>query len=623
MRSKVLDRRWRRLSILAIFIAGAPVLAQSVVISQIYGGGGNEGATLRNDFIELFNRGAAGVDITNWSVQYAAAKGSNWMVSTLSGLILPGQYYLVQEEQGKSGSVRPPAPDATGGINLSATSGKVALVNNSAALSGVAPAGPNILDVVGYGAADFSEGAAAPELSNTTAVIRRSSGCTDTANNYADFTTAAPSPRNTSSPLHPCVMGTLPSISAVTNAASFLAGPVSPGELVTIFGSNIGPVQAAGLELTPDGSHVTDSIANTRVLFDGVAAPLIYVSGNQLTAVVPFLMVGHSTTSLQVEMGGQRSGAVILPVASTSPGIFSANQSGQGPAAVLNQDLSANTPLNPARAGSFISIYGTGGGQTNPPGEDGKITGSLVDMLNAPAHAQIGGAEAEVSYAGTASGLISGVLQFNVRVPGTLPTADGETLVLHLGDAASQPGITVAVRNPDSTAACGEPCGEERWSVKNLTDADVAKINFTPAATTVGALLSLDAPPHLPEDQRIAPTELQALQVTARLVGFKLEDDMDFHVVIADPADSSRTMIVEIPSPDCGSACRSGHSPEFIAARNALVQRFGAAKSIFKNLPSTLVSITGIGFFDFIHGQTGVAANGIELHPVLHIKFLE
>jgi hypothetical protein len=156
-----------------------------------------------------------------------------------------------------------------------------------------------------------------------------------------------------------------------------------------------------------------------------------------------------------------------------------------------------------------------------------------------------------------------------------------------------------------------------------LTDADARNADFLPTTTTVNYLLSLPAPSQLPDDQRIAPIELEAFQVTARLVGFKLEDDMDFHVVIADPADTNRTMIVEIPSPNCVDACRSGHSTEFAVARSAMNQRFGAATSIFRQLPSVLVSITGIGFFDYVHGQTGVASNGIELHPVLRIQFLE
>lgn len=611
----------------SFFLFVLPVLAQTssrnVVISQIYGGGGNSGSRLSNDFVELFNRGATEVDITNWSIQYAAASGSSWMVTGLIGSIGAGQYYLVQEAPGATASAQLPPADASGSTNLSAMSGKVALVDNLAPLSGSAPTDANIMNLVGYGKVDFSEGSAAQELNNTTAAVRRDGGCADTGNNSSDFATSSPNPRNTGSPRNACVMTITPTISAVTNAASFLAGPVSPGELVTLFGSNIGPVEPAGITLSTDGSHVTDLLSDTRVLFGGIAAPLIYVSAIQITAVVPYGVDGQATTSLQVEFAGQLSHQITLQVSRTELGIFSANQSGQGQSAVLNQDLSANTPLNPAVAGTFVSIYGTGGGQTKPAGEDGKITGSILDLLNALVEVEIGGSQAAVSYAGAAPGLISGLFQVNARVPDNVATGDANPLLLRAGDSSAQPGITVAVHNPNPDLVCGEACGEERWPIKNLTDADAGKVNLTPTATTVQYLVSQPPPSHLPEDQRIAPIELQVFQVTARLVGFEREADMDFHVVIADPTNSRVTMIVEIPSPECADACRSGHSPEFSAARTAMTQRFGAASTAFQQLPSSLVSITGVGFFDFVHGQTGVAANGIELHPVLRIQFLD
>ncbi|MGH9675148.1 MAG: lamin tail domain-containing protein, partial [Bryobacteraceae bacterium] len=167
-----------------ILVFSLPVAAQTgspdIVISQIYGGGGNAGATLRNDFIELFNRGASPVDITGWSVQYASATGVNWQVTRLTGMLEPGQYYLVQEAQGAGGTTALPAPDATGEIAMSATAAKIALVNNETALTGGSPTGANIIDFAGYGTADFSETRPAPGLSNTTAALRRGGGCTDT-----------------------------------------------------------------------------------------------------------------------------------------------------------------------------------------------------------------------------------------------------------------------------------------------------------------------------------------------------------------------------------------------------------------------------------------------------------
>jgi predicted extracellular nuclease len=169
----------------------------SVTISQVYGGGGNAGATYTHDFIELYNRSASPVDVTGWSVQYASSGGSSWQVTPVSGVIQPGTYYLVQQAAGSGGTVPLPPPDASGSILMAAGSGKVALVAAAGALTGSCPAVPSIVDFVGFGSANCAEGnAATPTLSNTTAAIREDGGATDTNNNAADFVTGPPSPKN-------------------------------------------------------------------------------------------------------------------------------------------------------------------------------------------------------------------------------------------------------------------------------------------------------------------------------------------------------------------------------------------------------------------------------------------
>lgn len=196
----------------------ASAASPNVLISQVYGGGGNSGATLKNDFIELFNRGNTSVSLTGWSVQYASSAGTTWQVTALSGSIAPGQYFLVQEGAGAGGTTALPAPDATGGIAMSATAGKVALVSATAALTGACPGG--LVDFVGFGsAANCFEGAGpTPTLSNTIAALRAIGGCTDTDNNNSDFATGAPNPRNTSSPLNTCPTSNLaPTITAPAN----------------------------------------------------------------------------------------------------------------------------------------------------------------------------------------------------------------------------------------------------------------------------------------------------------------------------------------------------------------------------------------------------------------------
>jgi predicted extracellular nuclease len=188
----------------AIGVTPKPVEAEGIMrISQVYGGGGNSGATLTNDFIELFNAGDTAVDITGWSVQYASSTGTTWQVTQLTGVVQPGRYYLVQEAQGAGGTEPLPTPDATGSIAMSGSSGKVALVDSTTALSGSCPSG--IVDFLGYGTANCFEGTGAtPSLSNTTAAIRKSNGCMDEDDNASDFEVDSPNPRNSSSPENLC-----------------------------------------------------------------------------------------------------------------------------------------------------------------------------------------------------------------------------------------------------------------------------------------------------------------------------------------------------------------------------------------------------------------------------------
>jgi len=180
-----------------------------VVLSRVYGGGGNAGAYWKSDFVELHNDGDQPQSLAGWSVQYASATGSSWSVQSLtSGTVAAGGYFLLQEATGSGGTASLPNPDVTGTLSLAATAGKVALVASTTALSGTCPTGGSLRDFVGYGTtANCYEGAgptAAP--SNTTAVTRNGSGCADTNSNSADFTVgvcdATTPPRNSgSSPL--------------------------------------------------------------------------------------------------------------------------------------------------------------------------------------------------------------------------------------------------------------------------------------------------------------------------------------------------------------------------------------------------------------------------------------
>ncbi|MDX6444589.1 MAG: hypothetical protein QOH71_1663 [Blastocatellia bacterium] len=195
----------------------SPAISPAVVVSQVYGGGGNSGATFRNDFIELFNYTSATVDVSNWSVQYSSASGTSWQVTNLcpSGntcTIAPGHYYLIQEAQGAGGTTTLPSPDASGGISMSASAGKVALVSSTNGLTGACPSAASMIDLVGYGTATCFEGtAAALAPGNSTAVVRINSGCTDTDKNNSDFITGAPNPRNSQAASTTCGVSPSPS----------------------------------------------------------------------------------------------------------------------------------------------------------------------------------------------------------------------------------------------------------------------------------------------------------------------------------------------------------------------------------------------------------------------------
>ena len=178
-----------------------------VVISQVYGGGGNSGAKYTNDFIELFNRGSVAQDLTGWSVQYASTSGTTWAVTNLGSFSLqPGQYCLVQGASEAAVGSALPTPDVIGTLNLSATNGKVLLANVTTAQNVANPTGSQIIDKVGYGSANGYETTAMAVLSNTKSGQRLNTGCTDTNNNSTDFTTATPAPRNSSTAVNTCVL---------------------------------------------------------------------------------------------------------------------------------------------------------------------------------------------------------------------------------------------------------------------------------------------------------------------------------------------------------------------------------------------------------------------------------
>lgn len=221
-------------------------VSSQVVISQIYGGGGNSGATYTHDFVELFNRGQEPVNIGGWSIQYASAAGTGWasQITILPDFELqPGQYFLVQQAQGTGGTDPLPTPDfiPADPIAMSGTNLKLVLANSSVPVEGANPTNDNIVDLVGLGTANGYEGAVGPAISNTTAAFRKENGCQDTNNNAEDFITAVPAPRNSSSEFHVCPVvaveavvvtteGGVPAVINTDNGTLQLVATVTPAD---------------------------------------------------------------------------------------------------------------------------------------------------------------------------------------------------------------------------------------------------------------------------------------------------------------------------------------------------------------------------------------------------------
>jgi uncharacterized protein (TIGR03437 family) len=232
----------------------------------------------------------------------------------------------------------------------------------------------------------------------------------------------------------------------VVNGATFQPGPVAPGEIVSLFGSAIGPPTPALLTLT-NPRLVANSLEGLQVFFDGVPAPLLYASAQQVNVVVPYSVSGKSSTELQLEYLGVASNPVTLQVAATAPGVFSITGSGVGPGAILNtRDGTVNSALNPAARGDWVSIFATGAGVTNPGSVDGIVAALPLPVPIANVSATMGGLPCALNFEGAAPGLVSGVLQINAQVPAGLTPGPAVPVQVSIGSANSAPSVTLAVQ---------------------------------------------------------------------------------------------------------------------------------------------------------------------------------
>lgn len=242
------------------------------------------------------------------------------------------------------------------------------------------------------------------------------------------------------------VSGAAPQIfeGGVLNAASFIGGGVAPGEIIVIYGNGLGPATLLTESITPLATF-SNYVGQTSVFFDGVPAPVIYASAGQSAVVVPYSVAGRTQTQLILDYQGRSSNAVTLPVTAAAPGLFSANSSGTGNGSIVNQDGTINSPTNPAAKSSTIALYGTGAGQTSPPGVDGEIANSVYPAPVLPVTVTIGGIGAQVTYAGAAPTLVAGIIQIDAVIPSGVPSG-AVPVVVTVGTAQSQAGLTVAVQ---------------------------------------------------------------------------------------------------------------------------------------------------------------------------------
>ncbi|MCW5980512.1 MAG: hypothetical protein KIT09_20700 [Bryobacteraceae bacterium] len=230
----------------------------------------------------------------------------------------------------------------------------------------------------------------------------------------------------------------------VAGAADYSTGAVAPGQAIVAYGAGYGPPEIAGARLDEAG-RVATTLAQTRVLFDDAAAPLLYAVNGQVSAMVPFGLTPGGVTRMEIEYQGVRSPPVFLRVLAAAPGLLTADSSGVGQGAALNQDGSFNSTSNPAAPGDIVVMFGSGGGQTDPPGVDGRIAGPPLPALTQEAQVFIDGEEAEIVYVGPAPDLVEGVFQVNARIPANTRrgrNADAEVIV---GGFRSQPGVTIAI----------------------------------------------------------------------------------------------------------------------------------------------------------------------------------
>ncbi len=243
----------------------------------------------------------------------------------------------------------------------------------------------------------------------------------------------------------------VPSVAALVNGASFLDGPVAPGEMVTLFGTRLGPDSLTSFVAPAPGSGIATTLAGTTVFFDGKAAPILFTSARQVAVMVPYDVAGKTITQISVDFGGFLSSVIARNVAASAPGLFTATGSGSGQLAAFVVDeatgaVTLNSEASAASKGGLVVFYATGEGIPTPASSDGRIVTTASPSPNPALSVQIGGATATVLYAGGVAGLVSGIIQINARIPTTITASKATPVVLTVNGVASPPGTTIGIK---------------------------------------------------------------------------------------------------------------------------------------------------------------------------------
>jgi uncharacterized protein (TIGR03437 family) len=233
----------------------------------------------------------------------------------------------------------------------------------------------------------------------------------------------------------------------VVNAASYKGGRIAPGEIVAICGKNLGPADLLGMRLDESGKVAT-TLGDTRVFFNDFPAPLLAVRADQVNAVVPYDVPVGDMVRVQVSVRDVLSNSVTLPVASSSPGLFTWDVSGQGAGAILNEDLRLNSRTNPAGRGAVVVLYATGEGLTEPHIGDGVLAQPPLPTPVQPVRVSIGGVESQIQYKGAAPVQVAGLMQVNVALPQGVPGGPKVPILLEVANIPSQTGVTLAIVPP-------------------------------------------------------------------------------------------------------------------------------------------------------------------------------